>query len=214
MTYEDWPSNPARLLTTPRVPQRTPRFFTILQIEAILELRDLSTLKGIRDVAILELLYATGVRVGELVGINLENLDTKQRQVKVDGKGRKQRIALFGKSARAAVERWRKARCAFKHTRSNALFVTVSGINTGERISARSIERNIFKRYTDGWPHMFRHSFATHLYNRGMDLPFIQDLLGHELLTTTARYIHVGYEKLEEVHKQSHPRRNNNEQSN
>ena len=161
------PSNPARLVHSPRLPERTPRFLTVREVETILELPDPGTDRGIRDRAILELLYASGLRVSELVRINLEDLSLEQQVTKVYGKGKKERLVPFGKKAEQALRRYVDIRGALLRRQRtarepNALFLNLRG----SRISARSVERNL-KEYIkksalllDVHPHLFRHSFA------------------------------------------------------
>ena len=207
------PANPARLVHSPRQPERTPRFLTIREVETILELPDPDTPRGMRDRAILELLYASGLRVGELVRINLEDLSLEQQITKVYGKGKKERLVPFGKKAEQALRRYVEQReTLLRRQRTarepNALFLNLRG----SRISARSVERNL-KEYIrksalllDVHPHLFRHSFATHLLNNGADLRCIQELLGHENLSTTQKYTHLSIKELMRVYRDSHPK--------
>lgn len=207
------PSNPARLVHSPRLPERTPRFLSVREVETILELPDAGTDRGIRDRAILELLYASGLRISELVSINLEDLSLEQQVTKVYGKGKKERIVPFGKKAEEALRRYVAKRGALLRRQKtarepNALFLNLRG----SRISARSVERNL-KEYIkksalllEVHPHLFRHSFATHLLNNGADLRCIQELLGHENLSTTQKYTHLSIEELMRVYQSSHPK--------
>ena len=207
------PSNPARLVRSPRLPERTPRFLSVREVETILELPDPATDRGVRDRAILELLYASGLRVSELVQINLEDLSLGQRLTKVYGKGKKERLVPFGEQAEHALRRYLRRRGALlrrKRTTGepNALFLNLRG----SRLSARSVERNL-KEYIrksalllDVHPHLFRHSFATHLLNNGADLRCIQELLGHENLSTTQKYTHLSIQELLRVYRSAHPK--------
>ena len=213
-------SNPARLVKTPRQSQKNPRFLSCREVEAILELPDPETARGARDRAILELLYASGIRVSELVDLNLENVSMEQQLVRVLGKGKKERIVPFGDKARKALKTYLPMRMKIlRKMRSvrqpGALFLNLRG----GRITARSVQRNI-----DGYireaaisrnvhPHMFRHSFATHLLSNGADLRSIQELLGHASLSTTQRYTHVSVEELLRVYRISHPRARLSEES-
>ncbi|MDA2928453.1 tyrosine recombinase XerC, partial [Acidobacteria bacterium AH-259-O06] len=184
-------SNPAKLVRTPRLPDRKPRFLSVREMETILQLPDNRTERGVRDRAILELLYASGLRIGELVRMNLEDLSLEERLIKVYGKGKKERLVPFGEKAKEALQRYLPTRAALlrrqRTTREpNALFLNLRGF----RISARSIQRNLEEYIRksalllDVHPHLFRHSFATHLLNNGADLRSIQELLGHENLST------------------------------
>ncbi len=207
------PSNPARLVHSPRLPERTPRFLTVREVETILELPDPGTDRGIRDRAILELLYASGLRVSELVRINLEDLSLEQQITRVYGKGKKERLVPFGKKAEQALRRYLEKRGALLRRQRTARDPNAFFLNLrGSRISARSVERNL-KEYIkksalllDVHPHLFRHSFATHLLNNGADLRCIQELLGHENLSTTQKYTHLSIKELMRVYRSTHPK--------
>lgn len=205
--------NPARLVSTPKQPKVNPRFLSLSEVETILELPDLETDGGLRDRAILELLYATGMRVGELVGLNLEDLSAPQQLVKVRGKGKKERLIPFGGKALQAVTAYLEARRRIltqgrRVKEPTALFLNLRG----GRLTARSVERILDDYVRRGaaflkvHPHLFRHSFATHLLNRGADLRMIQELLGHESLSTTQRYTHLAIEELISTYRSAHPR--------
>ena len=209
--------NPARLVRTPRTSRRSPRVLSAKEVEVILELPDQQTDRGARDAGMLELLYATGVRVSELVGLNLEDCSLSQRLIKVRGKGRKERLVPFGEKAHSALSNYLLARGRLlmrqKTSREpNALFLNLQG----KRISARSVQR-ILNRYLEEsalmlkvHPHLFRHSFATHLLNSGADLRSIQELLGHESLATTQKYTHLAVDQLVQTYRASHPRAGDN----
>lgn len=205
--------NPARLVRTPRLPDRKPRFLSVAEVETLLALPDSDTDRGIRDRAILELLYASGLRVSELVGLNVEDVSPAQRLLKVRGKGKKERLVPFGKKAEEALGLYLPRRAALlRRQRTSrepgALFLNLRG----SRITARSVQRNLNDYVRNGalllqvHPHLFRHSFATHLLNRGADLRSIQELLGHESLSTTQKYTHLSIEELMKVYRRSHPK--------
>lgn len=207
------PANPARLVQTPKQSKRNPRFLSLREVETILELPDSSTDRGSRDRAILELLYASGIRVSELVQLNLEDLSLRERLIKVRGKGKKERLVPFGEKAIQAMQDYLAARARLLRRRRstaepNALFLNLRGT----RLSARSVERNLDEYIQKGalllkvHPHLFRHSFATHLLNNGADLRAIQELLGHESLATTQKYTHLSVEELIKVYRQNHPK--------
>ena len=207
------PSNPARLLQTPRLTRKTPRFLSVREVERILELPDARSERGLRDRAILELLYGTGIRVNELAQLNTENLSLRQRLIKVRGKGKKERIVPFGEKARSALRNYLVIRGKLlRRNRSpsqpNALFLNLRG----GRLSTRSVERNLHDYIRKGalmlnvHPHLFRHSFATHLLNNGADLRSIQELLGHASLSTTQKYTHLSIEELVKVYRATHPK--------
>ena len=207
------PANPARLVNTPRLPKPTPRFVTESEMESILSLAQGDKPSQIRDRAILELLYATGLRVSELTNLNLEDVWFEERLLKVLGKGRKERIVPFGRPARFALQ-------AYSPIRDNILKKAGAGVTAGAlflnlrggRLSPRSVQRslhNLLRRHArlnQVSPHQLRHSFATHLLNRGVDLRSIQELLGHESLSTTQKYTHLSVNELVKVYRQSHPR--------
>ena len=205
--------NPARLVRTPRTAKRNPRVLSSREVEVILSLPDPETDKGARDAGMLELLYATGVRVSELVGLNLEDCSMVERLVKVRGKGRKERLVPFGEKARSVLLHYMGARerMLMKQRSSrepSALFLNLRG----ERLTVRSVQRILDGYLTqsslllDVHPHLFRHSFATHLLNNGADLRSIQELLGHESLATTQKYTHLAVDRLVETYRAAHPR--------
>lgn len=207
------PSNPARLVRTPRQPLRNPRFLSVAEVERILALPSSETVAGIRDRAILELLYAVGLRVGELVALNREDVSSREHLVKIRGKGRKERLVPFGGRAGEALEKYYEARrqlLASLRTvaEPNALFLNLRGA----RLTARSVQRNLsnYIRRCAGslnvHPHLFRHSFATHLLNNGADLRSIQEMLGHASLSSTQKYTHLSLDELLRSYRSSHPR--------
>jgi integrase/recombinase XerC len=206
-------SNPARLVRTPKKGKRNPRFLRIEDVEKILSLPQSDTPKGSRDQAILELLYATGIRVGELTGLDRGDCSLSEKLIKIRGKGQKERLVPFNENAGKALENYLKyrARILLKvrgQTDPEALFLNLRG----SRLTSRSIQR-ILREYIDRsalmldvHPHLFRHSFATHLLNRGADIRSIQELLGHENLSTTQKYTHLQIEELLAAYRSAHPR--------
>ena len=206
-------SNPAKLVSLPRQPNRHPHFLSVQQVEELLQLPDSTTDRGKRDLAILELLYGTGMRVGELVGLNLSSLSIGEGLVRILGKGKKERIVPFGRPASQALRTYLITRTELiqKRTASKApeaLFLNLRG----GRLTTRSVQR-LLKQYVsqsslpmDAHPHMLRHSFATHLLNNGADLRTIQELLGHVSLSTTQRYTHLSVEALIKAYKSAHPK--------
>ena len=195
--------NPARTVATPKREKHLPAVLQTSDVAVLLEQPDDSAL-GIRDRAWLELLYASGLRISELVAIDVEDLELRSRLVKVHGKGSKERIVPFGSKAQEAL----KAYLATRTDDNSAVFVNYRG----ERITTRSIRR-LFDRYVRAAslragvsPHTLRHSFATHLLNAGADLRGIQELLGHASLSTTQKYTHLNDAQLIAVYKKSHPR--------
>lgn len=207
--------NPAQLVSSPRLEKKLPKHLTIEAVIRFIETPDLDTPLGKRDRAILELLYATGMRVSELVNLNLNDIDFKHQSVRVKGKGRKERIVPFGKKAQEALQLYLSARGELLAEASEeerdplALFLNYQGT----RITTRSVGRLITKYAKlcadvnpDVSPHSLRHSFATHLLNAGADLRVIQELLGHARLSTTQQYTHVSMERLIEVYNKAHPK--------
>jgi integrase/recombinase XerC len=199
-------ANPARVVATPKREKHLPSVLQPADVTLLLEQPDVSTPLGLRDQAFLELLYASGLRIGELVGIDLDDIEIRAKLVKVRGKGAKERIVPFGSKAEQAVRAYLPTRNAAPD--EEALFVNYRG----ERITARSVRR-LFDKYVRAAalragisPHTLRHSFATHLLNAGADLRGIQELLGHASLSTTQKYTHLNDGELLKVYKKSHPR--------
>ena len=197
-------TNPARGVATPRREKHLPSVLQSSEIASLLEIPDLSSPLGIRDRAWLELLYASGLRISELVGIDLDDIELRARLVKVRGKGSKERIVPFGSKAEEAIRAYLDVRQA----EDDALFVNYRG----QRITVRSVRR-LFNTYVRAAslragvsPHTLRHSFATHLLNAGADLRAIQELLGHASLSTTQKYTHLNDWQLIAVYKKAHPR--------
>ncbi|HET7707561.1 MAG TPA: tyrosine recombinase XerC [Thermoanaerobaculia bacterium] len=200
-------ANPARTVATPRREKHLPAVMQPADVTALIDQPEGDGPLIARDRAFLELLYASGLRISELVGIDLDDLELRSRLVKVHGKGSKERIVPFGSKAETALRAWLKVREADPD--EQAVFVNYRG----ERISARSVRR-LFDRYARGAsmkdgvsPHTMRHSFATHLLNAGADLRAIQELLGHASLSTTQKYTHLNDWQLIEVYRKSHPRK-------
>jgi len=205
------PVNPLVGLRTPRLRRKLPRFLDEKEVRRLVESPDTSTLAGLRDRAILETLYSTGMRVGELVGMNVGDADFLSEAIRTRGKGKKERLVPVGRIALAAVEEYLERRRLAEKTRlqpSTPLFIN----KLRTRLTARSVNR-ILKKYilTVGLkgritPHTLRHTFATHLLNRGADLRSVQELLGHEHLSTTQIYTHVTTERMRKVYDRAHPR--------
>ncbi len=203
-------TNPARLAATPRSGERTPSFLSRGEVASLLDEPFPDTPLGARNRAMLELLYAAGVRVGELVGIDVDELDLDRRGARVTGKGGKEREVFFGDSAARALGDYLERRPGLVRRRPGepALFVNYRG----GRLSARSVARVLAARIREVGlrrgvsPHALRHTFATHLLNNGADIRSIQELLGHASLSTTQRYTSVGVEELMRTYLNCHPR--------
>ena len=199
-------TSPARALATPRQDKRIPAVLDEREVEALLDVPG-DALAAVRGRAILELLYATGMRCAELVSLDTGEVDLAARMVRVVGKGRKERVVLFGQRAGAALAAWLEHRRRLR-PRTDALFLNARG----GRLTDRSVRELVARRVRQAAlarrcsPHTLRHSFATHLLTRGADLRAIQELLGHASLSTTQRYTHVDTRHLLEVYKKSHPR--------
>jgi len=203
-------ASPAETVPHPHGVQRTPEVADRYAIEELLEGFP-DTAAGRRDRAAVELLYAAGLRVGELVALDLEDVNLDQRVARVRGKGRKERLVPFGRPAAAAIlaylpvrARWRRGKSA----EDDPLFVNQRGGRLSDRSVRRIIDQGV-RRTADLnhlHPHALRHAFATHLLEAGMDLRVIQELLGHSSLATTQVYTKIDLAHLMEVHRRSHPR--------
>jgi integrase/recombinase XerC len=212
--------NYAKIVSSPKQESLLPDFMTIDSVTELVEAPDISSDRGKRDRAILELLYAAGLRVSELVGLNLGDISLSEELVRVVGKGRKERIVPFGKRALEALNSYLQVRGNLSKERKTSN----KGIPEGEavflnsrggRLTSRSIW-DIVDHYIGQLaqklsvhPHTLRHTFATHMLNAGADLRTIQELLGHESLSTTQKYTHVSVEQLVRVYQSCHPRAGN-----
>jgi integrase/recombinase XerC len=200
--------NPFKMLETPKLEKTVPTFLHLDEMKALLHSPD-ETPAGMRDRAILELLYSTGLRVSELVGLDIDAMK-RGNELRVIGKRNKERLVMIGNPALSAVNRWLSlGRPHIVRSESEpALFLNKSGT----RITTRSVQRMVQKYINQialakhVTPHSLRHTFATHLLNGGADLRTVQELLGHESLSTTQIYTHVSVEKLRETYDKTHPR--------
>jgi len=202
--------NPAKALRTPRVGRKLPHFLTTEQVATLLEAPPANQPMGLRDRAILETLYSAGLRVAELVGLNISDWDRGANILRVLGKGKKERIAPVGKYAAKALDRWLEVRAVDPSAPAadrDALFLN----KFGRRLTTRSIGRLLEKYLKQTGldlvtpPHTLRHSFATHLLDGGADLRSVQELLGHKSLTTTQIYTHVSTRRMRETYEHAHP---------
>jgi integrase/recombinase XerC len=219
--------DPAALVGTPKREQRIPKHLAVDEMSRLLEMPDTSQPLGRRDKAILELFYASGLRLSELVGLDLEDVNLSGRVVRVLGKGRKERIVPFNRTTADALRAWMADRAAFAapplppNSASAARRTAPSSRRArdplflnyqGGRLSTRSVDK-LVRRYVAACstrygisPHALRHSFATHLLEAGADLRAIQELLGHARLSTTQRYTHVNAAQLIETYRKAHPK--------
>lgn len=200
-------ANPAVGAQAPKARKRLPETMDVDLMTRLLNFRA-DTELSVRDKAIMELFYSSGLRLSELVGLNLGDVDRGDRTVRVLGKGSKTRVVPVGKQALAAIARWLKERSALAASGERALFVS----NRGERLGARAIQKRVA-----GWakrqglgrhvhPHLFRHSFATHLLESSQDLRGVQELLGHANISTTQVYTHLDFQHLAKIYDAAHPR--------
>ncbi len=205
--------NPAKAVATPKAEKKHPRFLSVDDAFRLMEMPDEKTGSGLRDKAILEVFYSSGVRISELAGLNEEDVDLSVGLMKVMGKGRKERIVTLGSHAIRAIERYLKSKDApqegtFHAAKKTSLFLNRYGGRLGIRGIRRVVEKYV-REYAVPFrisPHGLRHSFATHLLDGGADLRSIQELLGHVSLSTTQKYTHVSMDKLMEVYDKAHPR--------
>ena len=206
-------SNPAKLVRSPKKQRKLPKVLSPDEVFALLETPEAVSAEGIRDRAILELFYASGMRVSELAGLNLDSVDLSRRLVRVFGKGSKERVVPINDTSAQRLKEWLSVRSRFRKLVLNkdseqALFLN----RRGRRISKQSLEL-MFKKYLKkskilrpATPHTLRHSFATHLLDSRMGIRSIQELLGHSSLSTTQKYTHAGIKEIMEAYDDAHPR--------
>lgn len=209
-------SNPVVAVRTPRQDKKLPRFLEYEEVKRLLETPPTDKWLGARDRAILETVYSTGIRVSELVALNMDDVDFLGEVIHIRGKGKKERISPIGTSALQAIQHYMEFRN--KRAQSNCNFdPKVLFVNKhGQRLSTRSVRRKMDKYLKMAGldpsisPHTLRHSFATHMLNNGADLRSVQELLGHQSLSTTQIYTHLTTRKLKEVYENAHPRETEN----
>ena len=207
------PQSPAKLVRSPKLPRTLPKVLPVDEVFALLEMPPKKTALGLRDRAMLEVLYGAGVRVSELCGLSLNDVDLKDAVIRVLGKGNKERLCPLNPQAIAAVARYLERRGELlskpdADADPDALFLNYKGGRLRPRSVARHLDRYVLqcalKRNVS--PHALRHSFATHLLGSGMDVRSIQELLGHATLSTTQRYTAVSWDLLQQVYDKAHPR--------
>jgi len=200
-------ANPIKDLSTPKLDKKLPIFLDEDQVTKLLQSPD-KDLAGLRDRAILETLYSTGIRVSELVGLNVSDVDFIGGVTKVKGKGKKVRLSPIGDRALRSIGEYLKSRKTADKSSSKAVFLNKNNRRLTDRSIRRIVEKYIHKTSIKNKvsPHTLRHSFATHLLNRGADLRSVQELLGHMNLVTTQIYTHVTTDRLKTVYEKAHPR--------
>jgi len=204
-------THPLATIRTPKQEKRLPKCLTVEQINKLLSTPDDGTLLGSRDRAMLEVVYSTGIRVSELVDLNIADLDFMGQAIRVRGKGKKQRVSPVGLTALNAVKKFLELRQADPRAATfdqEALFVN----KHGQRLSTRSVRRKLDKYLAEAGldpsisPHTLRHSFATHMLDNGADLRSVQEMLGHQSLSTTQVYTHLTTQRLKTAYDEAHPR--------
>ena len=201
-------TSPVTGISTPKLDKKLPIFLDEKSVLSLITAPNSETFQGVRDRALLETLYSAGIRVSELVGIDIEDVDFIGGIIKVLGKGRKERLTPLGDKAINSIREYVEERNIKGLGNNKALFLNKSG----KRITDRSVRRIVLKYIKDTSikerisPHTLRHSFATHLLNRGADLRSVQELLGHKNLSTTRIYTHVTMDRLKSVYDKAHPR--------
>ena len=201
--------NPAQDVRAPKNAKKLPRTCDSEQLDQLLRTSDNDDLLVKRDLALFELVYSSGLRLAEVVSLDLEDIDLQQRRLRVTGKGNKTRQLPIGRKAVAALQRWLKVRGSIRRSAGEqALFIS----RRGSRLATRSVQQrldHLAKRQGLGThlsPHMLRHSFATHLLESSSDLRAVQELLGHTDISTTQIYTHLDFQHLAQVYDQAHPR--------
>lgn len=205
-------ANPVTTIKTPKQDKRLPRFLEFEEVQKLLNTPMADSWLGVRDRAILETLYSTGMRVSELVGLNLEDVDFLGEVIHIRGKGKKERIAPIGAKALQSIQQYIEYRN--KRMQNDGAFDSkvLFANKHGKRLSTRSVRRKMDKYLRQAGldptisPHTLRHSFATHMLNNGADLRSVQELLGHQSLSTTQIYTHVTTNKMKQVYDGAHPR--------
>ena len=200
-------NNPVADVSAPKASKRLPDALDVEQMEQLLNIKGDDRV-ALRDRAIMELLYSSGLRLGELVGLNLGDVETTDGLVRVTGKGSKERIIPVGRKALAAVLAWQRIRANDADMEEQALFVG----RRGSRISPRTVQAMVRRRALEAglpkrvYPHLFRHSFATHVLESSGDLRGVQEMLGHADISTTQIYTHLDFQHLAQIYDKAHPR--------
>ncbi len=203
-------NNPMLTIRTPKLEKRLPKFMTEEQVNRLLQTPKDTDLLGSRDKAMLEVIYSTGMRVSELVGLNVDDVDFSGNVIKVRGKGKKERLNPVGQTAMNAIQKYLPMRNSTVPAGSSVSSLFIN--KHGQRLSTRSVRRKLDKYLLEAHldpdisPHTLRHSFATHMLNHGADLRSVQELLGHQSLSTTQIYTHLTTHRIREAYESAHPR--------
>jgi len=204
--------NISDLISSPKISKRLPHFLSISEVELLMKEPDLSNFKGLRDRAILELFYSTGIRISEMINIKIEDIESKKKLIKILGKGGKERYVILGKEALNSLHNYLKIRVKMLSNKENLsyLYPSLNKVRT-KHISYKTMY-NIVKKYLRKIsnneklsPHSLRHSFATHLLENGADIMSVKDLLGHKDLSSTQIYTNVNIKKIKAVYNIAHP---------
>ena len=200
-------NNPTLTIKTPRFDKKLPEFLTIKEMEDILTLPEYNTFEGLRDLALLELFYGTGIRLSELINIRLPDFLQAENLISVMGKGQKERLVPLGSMAKKILLRYLQVRPQYAEKNVDNIFV----LKNGKRMYPMAVQR-IVQKYLSGVPniqhknpHALRHTYATHLLNAGASIRVVKDLLGHESLSTTQVYTHMSIDHLKSVYEKAHP---------
>ncbi len=202
--------NFAKAVKSPRLPKKLPGVLQVHEINSFLDFEFENTAEGERDHAIFELLYATGMRVSEIAGLRLRDLDPESGVMRITGKGKKERTVFFGSTAASAIKRYLNRRHELIDKEPGEwIFLNSHGSRLSETRIRQILNQYLLKLAMQKRisPHSFRHSFATHLLNAGADLRWIQELLGHSSLSTTQKYTHLNVEQLLKTYSRAHPRK-------
>jgi integrase/recombinase XerC len=206
-------NNPTLNIVTPKVPKKLPSFLDEASMAKMMEIPDTTGIEGLRDKALLEILYSTGIRMNELIQLSLNNIDWANETIKVIGKGNKTRIIPFGREAKGALKKYIEQRQELFSSKTKTDFKKYVFLsNRGLQLYPKGVYNivnyyiNIVSDVEKKSPHVIRHTFATHLLNRGADLRAVKELLGHESLSTTQIYTHVTADRLKRIYEQAHPK--------
>jgi site-specific recombinase XerD len=217
-TFGNWmleterlPSNPAKLIAMPKTPARLPGFLSVREVQQVIDSYDVSSILGIRNRAIVDLLYGAGLRASESVSVLLAGLNLQTREIQVIGKGNRERIVPLPELTCRSLQSWIDSRSelAVDSTADpGTVFISIHGRKLDPRDIRRIVACGVKKaaRAAGASPHTFRHSFATHLLDNGADLRAVQDMLGHATLSTTQVYTHLTMERLRKTYRKAHPR--------